>query len=488
MWKIYDHLRYWFGAFRPVHTIFILYVIHVLIVFLFLSLPICWRAEGGVSWIDTLAIATSVISTSALTPVNTAEAYNFLGEIVILIGVQMGGLGYMIIGSYAILASKGHVSDNRINIGRAVFSMPSKFKSIVFLKHIIAFTFTIEAIGTILLWQAFTEENVPNPFWAALFHSIMSFCTAGFSTFSDNLMPFAGNVKVNIIVTSLSLLGAIGFIVLDDFARALYRAINYEPNNDNNNNTKFKATLTTRIILVSTFSAVFLGTILLFFDASIVELPIKERVLVSFFQTVSALTTSGFCTYPIAKLSAATAMIIIILMILGASPCGTGGGLKSTTWSAAIGTIMSSIHGRKDITFFGCVIPHGRINAAFAAFALYLITFSIGAYLLLTFESHDFEDIVLEVASALSTVGLSRGITPDLTVAGKIIIMIIMFMGRFGVISFTLVAVAIYHEDTTTPQENPTTTNQHKPKHNKHEKLKNQNTTESDEELNELVL
>jgi trk system potassium uptake protein TrkH len=489
MRNFYDHIKYWLGALRPVHTIFILYVVHVLIIFLLLSLPICWRADGGVSWIDTLAIATSVISTSALTPVNTADVYNFLGEIVILIGVQMGGLGYMIIGSYAILASKGRVSDNRINIGRAVFSMPSKFKSTVFLKHIIAFTLSIEAIGTILLWQAFTEENVPNPFWAALFHSIMSFCTAGFSTFSNNLVPFAGNVKINIIVASLSLLGAIGFIVLDDFARALYRAINYEPNNDNNNNTKFKATLTTRIILVSTFSAVFLGTILLFFDASIVELPIKDRVLVSFFQTVSALTTSGFCTYPIAKFSAATAMIIIILMILGASPCGTGGGLKSTTWSAAIGTIMSSVYGRKDITFFGCVIPHGRINAAFAAFALYLITFSIGAYLLLMFESHDFEDIVLEVASALSTVGLSRGITPELTVAGKIIIMVIMFMGRFGVISFTLVAVAIYHEDTTPPQEiPPSSPNYYESTHNEYKNAKNQTTTESDEELNELVL
>jgi trk system potassium uptake protein TrkH len=429
-----------------------------------------------------------VISTSALTPVNTTEVYNFLGEIIILVGVQMGGLGYMIIGSYTILASKGHVSDNRINIGRAVFSMPSKFKSTIFLKHIIAFTFSIEAIGTILLWQAFTEENVPNPFWAALFHSVMAFCTSGFSTFSDNLIPFAYNTKVNIIITSLSLLGAIGFIVLDDFARALYRAINYEPS-DGENSTKFKATLTTRIILVSTFGAVCLGTLLLFFDASVAELPIKNRVLVSFFQTVSALTTSGFCTYPIAKLSTATAMIIIILMILGASPCGTGGGLKSTTWSAAIGTIMSSIYGRKEIMFFGCTIPHGRINAAFAAFALYLITFSIGAYLLLAFEHHEFEDVVLEVASALSTVGLSRGITSELTLAGKIILMTIMFMGRFGVISFALVAVAIYHEETIPPNEDsPSSPNLNESLQNKHKKPETNTSAESDDELNELIL
>ncbi|MDR2643084.1 MAG: hypothetical protein LBC74_09850 [Planctomycetaceae bacterium] len=488
--NLFERFNYWFGTLRPVHAIFLLYVIHVLVVFLFLNLPICWRSEvSSVSVIDTLVLAVSVISTSALTPINPVEVYNFFGEIIILIGVQMGGLGYMIIGSYAILASKGHASDNRINIGRAIFSMPSKFKSTVFLKHIIAFTFSIEAIGTILLWQAFTEANVPNPFWAALFHSVTSFCTAGFSTFSDNLVQFAGNIKINIIVTTLNLLGAIGFIVLEDFSRALYGAINYEPDGDTNN-IKFKATLTTRIILVSTFGAVLLGTVLLFFDANISELSIKERILVSYFQTVSALTTSGFCTYPIAKLSAATAMIIIIFMMLGASPCGTGGGLKCTTWSAAIGTILSSVHGRENITFFGCIIPHGRINAAFAAFALYLITFSVGAFALLTFENHDFESVVLEVASALSTVGLSRGITPELTIVGKLIIMIIMFMGRFGIISFALVAVAIYHDEITTPPENNQNKKIHGKSNNKKKKeTPQQNQTNSEtSDLDEFVL
>ncbi|MDR0391699.1 MAG: hypothetical protein LBH59_07315 [Planctomycetaceae bacterium] len=492
IWILYERARDWFGTLRPVYAIFLLYVIHVLVVFLFLSLPICWQSSvDNVSLVDTLVMAVSVISTAALTPFNTTEIYNFFGELIILAGVQMGGLGYMIIGSYAILASKGYTSNNRINIGRAIFSMPSQFKSTVFLKHIIAFTFSIEAIGTILLWQAFTEADIQNPFWAALFHSVTAFCTAGFSTFSDNLVPFAGNIKINIIITTLSLLGAIGFIVLEDFSRALYGAINYE--SGSTNNFQFKATLTTRIILVSTLGAVLLGTILLFFDANISLLPIKERFLVSFFQTVSALTTSGFCTYPIAKLSLATAMIIIIFMILGASPCGTGGGLKCTTWTAAIGTIMSAIHGRENITFFGCVIPHGRINAAFAAFALYLIAFSVGAFALFTFESsqffarHTFEDVVLEVASALSTVGLSRGITPDLSIIGKIIIVTIMFLGRFGIISFALVAVAIYHDEITHTENKPITQN------NNDDNSNNQNqeeiTSESSEsELDEFIL
>ncbi|MDR1925606.1 MAG: hypothetical protein LBQ66_14630 [Planctomycetaceae bacterium] len=424
----------WFSTLRPIHTIFLGYIFYVFIIFLLLSVPICWRSGvDGVSFIDTLFIATSVISTSALMPIQTTQVYNMLGEIIILFGVQIGGLGYMTIGSYAILASKGHLSANRINIGKAIFAMPASFNPVRFLRHIMIFTVSIEAIGALFLWQAFTEADVPNPLWAAIFHSVTSFCTAGFSIFPNNLEGFVSNVKVNIIVTVLNLLGAIGFIVLDD----IYRTIS---------SGKLKTTLTTRIILVSTFSAIVIGTFLVFFDDHVAELPIKERFLVSFFQTVSALTTSGFSTYPVSKISAATVMIIMILMILGASPSGTGGGLKSTTWSAAIATIISFMRGRDEITFFGSKVPHGRVTAAFAAFALYLITFSIGAYFLLLFEDHKFEDIVFEVASALSTVGLSRGITPELGTVGKLIIITIMFIGRFGVVSLALVAVAFYKE------------------------------------------
>jgi trk system potassium uptake protein TrkH len=408
------------------------YAFYVVVVFLLLSLPVCWRVDW-VSPIDNLFIAVSVISTSGLTTVETADVYNCLGHLVFLLGIQVSGLGYMTVGSYAILASKGHLSKNRINIGKAVLAMPESFEPVRFLRHIIVFTFTIELFGSLILWQAFTEARIPYPLWAAIFHSVTAFCTAGFSTFSNNLETFTDNTKISLTISILSLLGAIGFIVLDDAVRSV-------------KSKHVRATLTTRIILVATFGAITAGTVLLFFDTAVSGFSFWERLLVAFFHTVSALTTSGFNTFSIANLSAATVIVVIILMILGASPSGTGGGLKSTTWSAAIATIMSFLRGRDEITFFGYKVPHGRITAAFAAIALYLIAFAAGTYCLLLFDRHPLEDTAFEVASALGTVGLSRGITQELTLGGKIVIIVMMYIGRLGVVSLALGAVALYKD------------------------------------------
>ncbi len=430
MRTLYKRLRLWLHGLRPTHAILVGYVFYVTVIFLPLCLPICWTADW-VSPIDNLFIATSAISTTGLGSVNTADVYNFWGQLLVLIGVQIGGLGYMTLGSFAILASKGRIPKSRLNIGRAVLAMPDTFEPTRFLRHVVLFTFSIEGIGALVLWQAFTEAGAPNPLWAAIFHSVSAFCTAGFSTFSNNLESFSDNAKISMTVSVLSLLGAIGFIVLDD----VYHSIK---------SRSVSTTLTTRIILVSTLGAVAVGTILLFFDATVAEMPLKERSLVAFFHTVSALSTAGFDTLPLAKFSSATAMVVIILMLLGASPAGTGGGLKSTTWSAALATIASYVRGREEITFWGSKVPHGRMTAAFASFALYLIAFTVGTYLLLLTDKHPFEDAAFEVASALGTVGLSRGITGDLTFWGKVVIILMMFIGRLGVVSLALAAVAFY--------------------------------------------
>lgn len=446
MKKLYKRLRIWFRGLHPTHALMIGYAFYVVIVFLLLCLPICWKINW-VSPIDNLFIAVSVISTSGLATINTTNVYNSFGQLIFLLGIQISGLGYMTIGSYAILASKGHLSKNRINIGKAVLAMPESFEPTRFLRHIIMFTFGIELLGSLILWQAFTEIGITNPLWTAIFHSVAAFCTAGFSTFPNNLEAFSGNTKISLVIAILSLLGATGFIVLHDLTRSIQ-------------SKHVRATLTTRIILIATFGAVTTGTTLLFFDAAISTLPFKERLLVAFFQTVSALTTSGFHTFSVGTLSNATIVVVIILMILGASPSGTGGGLKTTTWSAAIATIMSFLRGQDEITFFKYKVPHGRITAAFASIALYLIAFSAGTYCLLLFDRRPFEEVALEVASALGTVGLSCGITEDLTLGGKIVIIIMMYIGRLGVVSLALGAVALYkdvahenHEESTTEKK-----------------------------------
>ena len=429
---LYKRYRIWYHTLRPTYALMIGYTFYVLVTFALLCLPVC-RNVTNVSLIDTFFTALAAISTSGLQTERFTETYNVFGQIIVLLGVQIAGLGFMTLGSFVIMASKGHLSRKRLKIGQAVLAMPESFDSRKFLQHIVVFTFSIELIGALILWHCFWQAGTPNPLWVAIFHSITAFCTAGISLFPDGLESFADNAAVTLTIAVLCLLGGIGFIVMDD----LYRSIKHE---------KLQTTLTTKIILAATFGSVLIGTFFLLFDPNLAEFSLKKRFLTAFIQTVSAITTSGFNTIPINGLTSATLVIIIGLMLLGASPSGTGGGLKNTTWSAAIATIMSFFRGRDEITFFGCTVPPSRTTAAFAAITLYLFTFVFGTYCLLLFDTHSFESVVFEVASALGTVGLSHGITPELSVEGKIVIMLLMYIGRLGVLSLALGAAALYHD------------------------------------------
>jgi len=414
----------------PVQAIALGYAMYVAVLALLLALPFL-HAREGTSLLDHLFTAASAVSTTGLATIVPADVYDFGGELVLLIGIQAGGLGYMTFGSFAILASRGRVSRSRIQIGRSVFSMPDHFEPVSFLRRAVIFTFVVEAVGAIGLAFAFAEAGVPSPLWPAVFHSVSSFCTAGFSTFPDSLESFRGNAAVNGIVSALSILGAVGFIVASDAWISLRRRRDRPP-----------ITLTSRIILTATAGGIAAGTIALFFDPSIAALPLRERALTAFFQSMTALTTVGFDTHAIGQLSSASVVVLIVLMLLGASPSGTGGGLKSTTWSAALAAMWSAVRGRREVTFFGYVVPPYRIQAAFASFTLYLCVFSIGCFSLLIADRHSFEAVVFEVASALGTVGLSRGITADLASSGKVVVILLMFVGRVGVISLGLAALS----------------------------------------------
>lgn len=410
---------------KPARVVLLGYGSYVLLTWILLCLPICWQSES-ISILDNLFIATSAISTTGLITVNTPDAYNFLGELIIACAFQIGGLGYMTLGSFVILAREQSLSSTRQRIGETVFSLPERLDLKVFLKHTIIFTVLVEIAGFIGLYIAFAIEQVPNAFWAAAFHSISAFCTAGFSIFPNSLEDFRSNLLVNGVVTCLSLLGAIGFIVVSDIWLSLThraRAI----------------TLTTKIILFATFSVIAVGWVFLFFaDPSIVELPLGERILASGFQSMTAMTTVGFNTHPIGALASAPVMLMLILMIIGASPSGTGGGLKTTSISAALALVWASLRGQQDVAFLGRRIPIDRVLGAFAALVFYLVMFLIGSILVLAIQEQAFEDVVFEAASALGTVGLSRGITGDLLPWGKGVIILLMFIGRVGPITVGL--------------------------------------------------
>lgn len=409
----------------PMKTLVVGYAAYTLVGWLLLCLPFS-RHGDPVAAIDHLFTATSAVSTTGLATVGTSESYSFFGELVILAMIQFGGIGYMTLGSFVLLATRSDLSERRMGIMRTAFALPEGYSINGIVRSVILFTVVIEAAGAVGLYIAFRDANVDDAVWQAIFHSVSAFCTAGFSLFSDGLERFAGDFWVNAIVSALSLSGAIGFLAMTDFYLSFV-------------GQRDRITLTTRIILHATFWTLITGWLLIFLiEPSYRTLPTDQRIMSSGFQAMSALTTVGFNTRPIGEMAAATTFVMMLLMILGASPSGTGGGLKSTSVSAAFATVWSTLHGRDEVTFWGCRVPAHRLTHAFASVVFYVSIFFVGGLCLLLVQSQSFVDILFETASALGTVGLSRGMTGELTDVGKVIVIALMFIGRLGPITFGL--------------------------------------------------
>ena len=403
----------------------------MLIGWILLCLPFCVRDEAEAGAIDHLFTAVSAVSTTGLATVGTPTTYTAAGQVVILLLIQAGGIGYMTLGSFVLLARHRELTEDRQSIARLAFSLPEGFRVAGFLRNVVLFTLTIETIGAVALYAAFRRVGVEDAGWQAMFHSVSAFCTAGFSIFPSGLEAFPADVWVNAVVAALSLSGAIGFLVMSDLFWSL-------------SGRREKITLTSRIILHATFWTIAIGWALIFLiEPSLRSMPAEERLMASGFQAMTALTTVGFNTVPIGSLGTSTTFLMLLLMILGASPSGTGGGLKSTSVSAALATTWSVLKSRPKVTFWGCEVPQHRLTAAFASLVFYVLVFFVGGLMLLIVQSAaatetPFEDVVFEAASALGTVGLSRGATGELTPLGKLVIIGLMFIGRVGPVTFGL--------------------------------------------------
>lgn len=408
----------------PVRLLVAGYLLYVLVTWALLSLP--WSQQAGaISGLDHLFIATSAVSTTGLITVNTPDAYSWFGEAIVLVAFQLGGLGYMTLGSVFLMVAARPLSRVRERVASVAFALPDGFDLSSFLRRVVIFSLTVEALGALALYGAFRAEGVADPFWAAIFHAVSAFCTAGFSVFPDSLEAFRGSFWVNAVVGVLSLLGAVGFVVVSDAWQKVRRR-------------SHRVTLTSRIILVATALGLFGGSALFYLvEPTLRSLPVGERLLASTFQAMTSLTTVGFDTHATVQLGPPAVLLTVALMIVGASPSGTGGGLKSTTVAAGLGVMWSSLTNR-DVAFWGRRIPARRLLAAFAASMLYLILFLIGAFVLLLVEPHAFSDVVFEVASALGTVGLSHGITGALSPTGKMALIALMFAGRVGPLTLAL--------------------------------------------------
>ncbi|OGQ97801.1 MAG: hypothetical protein A2284_18600 [Deltaproteobacteria bacterium RIFOXYA12_FULL_61_11] len=379
-----------------------------------------WALDKAVGALDTLFIAMSAVSTTGLCPLSVADTYSFFGELVVLALIQVGGIGYMTFGSFVILARSRSLSPIRTEIGKTVFSLPASLDITVFLRRVIQFTLVFETLGTLALYPIFLRAGDPEALWSAVFHSVSAFCTAGFSLYNLSFEGFTDDFWLHLVIGTLSYLGAVGFIVCAD----LWRTFTGETE---------RITLTSRIILLATLWMAVFGTVVLFLiEPSFQTMAPHRRVLAAFFQAMTAMTTVGFNTVPIGALSKASLFLLLAFMIIGASPSGTGGGLKTTTFTAIWGVMRSAMHGRLEVRFWDQPIPSERVLNAVAGAGMYLGALFVGTFLLQLTEASGFLDNLFEAASALGTVGLSMGITSALTPLGKVILIAMMFLGRLG--------------------------------------------------------
>lgn len=415
-------MKKFLATLNPLQLLIYGYVFILIIGFALLRLP--FMRTKAIASLDDLFIATSALSTTGLATVDVSQDYTFWGQLIILLLIQLGGLGYMSLGSFFVLIRHRKLSAMNTELLKYDFSLPDNFSVTHFLRNMVVFTLILELIGAVILALIFWQAGETGVLWKGLFHSISAFCTAGFSLFSDGFVGFSNNFALNAVIAVLSICGALGFIVFTDlFERAAGR--------------KSKITFTSRIIIRFTFIGILTGAVVLFLsDENIAAMPAEQGLLISLFQSMSAFTTVGFNTYDIGFITAAPTFFMLGLMIVGASPSGTGGGMKSTTFTALYAQLKSTFRGDSRAVYLSRIIPQHKVAMATSNFFFYVLTVCAGTYLLLLVEPQPVAQVLFEAISALGTVGLSTGITGELTVLGKLIIVVLMFLGRVGPLSF----------------------------------------------------
>ncbi|WP_422859531.1 TrkH family potassium uptake protein [Flagellimonas sp. S174] len=399
------------------------FFLYTLFGFLLLMLP--FFHKESVSILNHLFIATSAISTTGLVTVDIYNTYNFGGQLLVMVLFQMGGIGYMTLTTYYLLLTTQKLTRWHSSVIGAEFTIPKSIKIRDFIKSAVVFTVIMEFLGAIAFYVAFSRYdnmNLGETIWFSIFHSVSAFCTAGFSLFPNSFESFRNDGFINAIISILAISGSLGFIVITDLWYRLRKKTN-------------SISFTTKIVLIGFLVLLTLGTLLFVLKEGTNDSRISF-LLPSFFQAMTSMTTVGFNTLPIGELSLPVLLMIIFLMYIGASPSGTAGGLKITTLTAMLAVLKSRLTGQKQITFLYRKIPFERLYVATSTFILYTSIIFLFTFLLSFTEEQAFEKILFEVASALGTVGLSTGITGELSNFGKIAITVLMFLGRVGVLTF----------------------------------------------------
>ena len=403
-------------------TILLGYLFVIVMGAFLLSLPISSASKTWTSFIDAIFTSTSAVCVTGLVVFDTATHWSIFGQIIILLLIQIGGMGVITVAiSFLMLSGKkiGLFSRDALKESISAYSVGG-IASLT--KFIIKGILIFELLGAIVMMPFFVKEFGWSGVWMSIFHSISAFCNAGFDIMGkysgefSSLTMFSSMTIINIIVCLLIIIGGIGFIVWKDVHDYKFNFKKYR--------------LQSKVVIIMTIILIILPG-LYFFIFEFNELPLKERILVSIFQSITP-RTAGFNTVNLNGVSEVGLIILVILMLIGGSPGSTAGGMKTSTIAVICASIISVFKNKGNAEIFKKRIGDENVKKAFAIFFLYLFIFLFSGLIISKIENIPVLSGLFETASAVGTVGLTLGITPTLCLVSKIILIMLMFFGRLG--------------------------------------------------------
>lgn len=415
--------------------------------------------DGTTSFIDALFTATTSVCVTGLVTVTTASHWTLFGHIIILLLIQVGGMGVVAISTTVMMLLHRKLSLSNRMLLEDAFNMNTLSGLIRFLRKVFIGTVIIEGIGMLCYLPVFVKEFGAKGIWYSLFHSVSAFCNAGIDLLGeDSLIPYVHNIWINIVTMALIIMGGLGFIVWFDVIDVIKRRARQKQTG-----LCFfqQLCLHTKIVLCMTFFLIVTGTILFFIfeydnPKTIGTFTLPEKLLACLFQSVTT-RTAGFATISQAGLTVSSVFICLLLMFIGGSPVGTAGGVKTTTVAIILLTVRSTAKGQNDITCFNRRISNKTARKSLAVIFISLIACITAIILLEIFETGDTINKIFEVVSALGTVGLTRDYTPAIGLFGKVLLCICMYAGRVGPISMVIAfTVKNQYEPAIMPEENVT--------------------------------
>ena len=371
---------------------------------------------------EALFTATSAVCVTGLVVKDTGSYWSLAGQTIILALIQTGGLGVVTVAASVSLLSGKKISLMQRSTMQNAISAPKVGGIVRLTRFILRGTFLIEAAGTVLLLPVFMGDYGKKGIWMSVFHSISAFCNAGFdilgtdSSMFPSLTRYSGNILINLVIMLLIITGGIGFLTWDD----IYT-----------NKLEFKRyRMQSKIILMTTACLILFPTVF-FYICDLTKLPMEKRLLAAAFQSVTT-RTAGFNTINISEMSEASKAVMILLMLIGGSPGSTAGGMKTTTFSVLILNAIATFRSQENAGAFGRRLEYHVIKNAATIAMLYFALFFGGGIAISVYEGLPLLNCLYEAASAVGTVGLTLGITPELHVFSQVVLIILMYLGRVG--------------------------------------------------------